>query len=58
MTGQELKGLREKYNLTQKDFAEAIQTTQAQISKWENGLHKISRAYQNLIRLSFEKYEK
>ncbi len=58
MTGKELKELREKYGLTQKNLAEAVETEQAQISRWENELYGISRAYQKLLKQYFEKYVK
>lgn len=37
MTGKELKTLREKYNLTQDEVAEALGTVKNRVSEWENG---------------------
>jgi transcriptional regulator with XRE-family HTH domain len=58
MDGQKLKNLREKHNLTQKDLAEAIKCDQARISQWENGKYTISKAYQTLLDMYFDKLEK
>jgi DNA-binding transcriptional regulator YiaG len=55
MSGLELKSLREKHNITQIDLAKAINTTQAQISRWENGVHTISSAYLTLLKMFFDK---
>jgi transcriptional regulator with XRE-family HTH domain len=55
MTGQELKLLRQKYNLTQKEVAEAIGTNYNRISEWELGKFKISKAYQLLLEAYFKK---
>ena len=37
MTGEELKKLREKYELTQEELAEALGTIGSRVSEWENG---------------------
>lgn len=56
MNGQELKQLRLKYNLTQKQVAEGIGTDRARISDWErNVVKKINPAYQILIKQFFDK---
>lgn len=53
MTGQELKELREKANLTQKELAEKLGTTYPRVSDWETGKRKISLAYQRIINIFF-----
>ncbi len=55
MTGHELKTLREKANLTQKEFAEKIGTLYPRVSDWETGKRKISLAYQKIINDFFGK---
>jgi transcriptional regulator with XRE-family HTH domain len=57
MTGQELKLLRQKHNLTQKEVAEAIGTNFNRISEWELGKFKISKAYQILLETYFKKFD-
>ncbi|HAS43464.1 MAG TPA: hypothetical protein DCS93_23490 [Microscillaceae bacterium] len=37
MTGEELRSLRQKYNLTQDELAEALGTVKNRVSEWENG---------------------
>ncbi len=54
MKGTELKILREKHNLTQKELAEKIGTKYPRISDWETGKRKISPAYQKVINSFFE----
>ncbi len=49
MTGQELKELRLKSGLTQKELADKIGTYESHISIWENGKRKISRLYVKTI---------
>ncbi|MDX1903791.1 MAG: helix-turn-helix transcriptional regulator [Thermonemataceae bacterium] len=51
MNGQELKTLRKKAGLTQKELAEKLGTSVSVVSKWENGKHAISLAYEKLIKL-------
>jgi DNA-binding transcriptional regulator YiaG len=58
MNGEELKILREKYNLTQKEVAEAIETDVSRISEWENNRFKISKSYQKLLTSFFDKFKK
>lgn len=57
MTGKELKELRGKYNLTQREVAEGINATQVRISQWENDVYTISKAYQTLLKMYFEKFQ-
>lgn len=57
VTGQELKELRKKYSLTQKEIAESIGTDVSRISEWENDKFKISNSYQKLLEAFFEKCE-
>jgi len=57
-TGEKLKELRKKHNLTQKELAEKIDVAQTKISEWENEKHKISKAYQKLLLLFFNVNEK
>ena len=57
MTGKELKELRKKYNLTQKEVAEGINASQVRISQWENNVYTISKAYQLLLKMYFAKFE-
>jgi transcriptional regulator with XRE-family HTH domain len=54
MTGEELKILREKANLTQTELAEKIGTFHPVISGWETGKHKISRAYLQILKAFFK----
>jgi transcriptional regulator with XRE-family HTH domain len=54
MTGEELKILREKAGLTQIELAEKIGTFHPVISGWENGKHKISRAYLRILKSFFK----
>lgn len=53
MTGQELKILREKAELTQRELAEKIGTNYARISDWETGKRKISPAYLHILKTFF-----
>lgn len=57
MSGQELKELRKKYNLTQKEVAEAIGTDDTRISEWENDKSSISKSYQKLLENYFSDKE-
>ena len=43
--GQKLKQIRKKNNLTQKEFAKAINTTQSVISTYENGQTSIQTSF-------------
>lgn len=54
MTGQELKNLREAKGLTQTELGEKIGTHYTVISGWENGKHKISKAYLRLLKNFFK----
>lgn len=54
MTGQELKILREKAGLTQTELAEKIGSFHPQISSWETGKRKISRAYEKILKDFFK----
>lgn len=58
MTGEELKSLRKKHNLTQREVAAGIEAQQTRISDWENGRYTISNAYQILLKQFFAQYEK
>lgn len=58
MTGEELKRLREKYDLTQTELAEKINVHQERISKWETGVHKISNSYVFILTNFFESLKK
>lgn len=49
MNGKELKILREKAQLTQKELSEKIGTLHPRISDWENGKRKISAAYLKIL---------
>ncbi len=42
--------LRRKHRLSQRDLAEAIESTQASVSRWEKDQHSISG--RNLLKLS------
>ena len=37
MTGEELRELRLRYDLTQDELAEALDTVKNRVSEWENG---------------------
>lgn len=54
-TGNKIKTLRKKYNLTQKDLAKEIGTTSSKVSQWETGFHKISKSYQYILNDFFVK---
>jgi transcriptional regulator with XRE-family HTH domain len=58
MNGTELKNLRIKHNLTQKDVADAISAKQPRIAEWENGKYNISNAYQILLNQFFSNIQK
>ena len=45
MIGQKIKQIRKNNNLTQKEMAKAINTTQSVISAYENGLTNIQTAF-------------
>lgn len=47
---KKLAELRKKHNLSQRELAEAIEVTQASISRWEKDHHSISG--HNLLKLS------
>lgn len=49
MTGQQLKELRLKANLTQKELGEKIGVADTRISEWEKGKYKISNAYLRIL---------
>lgn len=53
MTGSELKELREKYNLTQGELAEALGTTYMRVSEWENGKKNMRGITQKAIEYYF-----
>ena len=55
MTPEEIKSIRSKLSLTQIEFANLLGTTQIEISRWENGAHKISKSYQKIIKLVTDK---
>jgi transcriptional regulator with XRE-family HTH domain len=57
MNGQELKTLREKYNLTQQEVADGVNCKQTRISEWENGKYSISKAYKQLLSVFFTRYK-
>jgi DNA-binding transcriptional regulator YiaG len=50
MTGQELKKLRKEKGLTQQDIANALKTSKQVVSTWESEKHKISSAYEILLK--------
>lgn len=54
MTGQELKILRERKGLTQRELAEKVGTNFARISDWETGKRKISNAYVQILKTFFQ----
>lgn len=49
MTGEELKILRLKANLTQKELAGKIGVSDSRVSEWEHGKYKISNAYVRIL---------
>lgn len=49
MKGEELKALRLKANLTQKELAEKIGVSDSRVSEWEHGKYKISNAYVRIL---------
>lgn len=53
MTGQELKELRLKAGLTQTELGQKIGVAYTKISQWENGKHKISKAYLRYLKVEF-----
>ncbi len=58
-TGEKLKELRKKHNLKQQEVADGLNVKRTKISEWETGRYKtISNAYQQLLKLFFDKYEK
>lgn len=58
MTGQELKELRLKYNLTQTQVADGIGTDYTRVSEWENGKVKMSNITSKALELFFRDLEK
>lgn len=54
MTGKELKILRTAKQKTQEEVAKAIGVANTKISEWENEKHKISPAYQKLLKNYFD----
>ena len=54
MTGEELKKLRLKANLTQSELGSIIGVAYTKISQWENGKHKISNAYLRVLKQYFK----
>lgn len=54
MTGQELKSLRVKANLSQKELGEKIGVADTRISAWEHDRHKISKAYLRLLEITLK----
>lgn len=55
MNGKELKILRKKNKLTQKELAKEINVFQGVVSGWENDKHKISNAYLTILENFFKK---
>lgn len=53
MTGEELKALREKAGLTQKELADKLGTKRERVSDWENNKRKMSGAYLRILKNSF-----
>ena len=51
--GQFLKKLRQKHNLTQKQFADKYNVTYQAVSKWENGLNMPDTALMKQISEDF-----
>lgn len=47
---KKIADLRKEHNLSQRDLAEAINVTQASVSRWEKNHNKITGA--NLLKLS------
>lgn len=54
LSPREIKGIREKYGLTQARMAQILQVGEKNFSRWENGIAMQSRAMDSLIR-QFEK---
>lgn len=50
MTGEELKILRLRANLTQTKLGQKIGVAYTRVSEWENDKHKISKAYLRLLK--------
>jgi len=58
-TGEKLKELRKKHGLKQQEVADGLNVNRTKISEWENGRYKnISNAYQQLLKLFFDRHEK
>jgi transcriptional regulator with XRE-family HTH domain len=55
MSGEELKKKRLEKGLSQYELADAIGVTQSRIWLWESDSHKISRAYQFILKQYFNK---
>lgn len=53
MSGEELKRLRLKYNLTQTQLGEYLGCHKTRITTWETGKYKISVSYLRLIKMFF-----
>jgi len=55
MTGSDLRAAREATGLTQAAFAPLVPATQADISRWESGAHRIPRWRDAEIRAALAK---
>jgi putative zinc finger/helix-turn-helix YgiT family protein len=51
MSPTQIRGLREMYQVTQKEFAELTSLGEATLSRWERGLTVQNRAYDNFLYL-------
>ena len=51
MTGKQLRGIRQKFGMTQEQLASELEMERSMIAKWETGVAIISRSRAKLIRL-------
>ena len=50
MTPKQIKQLRQRLELTQKDFAEKLYTKRLTIIRWEGGVHKPRGVFLKMLR--------
>ena len=53
LTPRQIRGYREDLDLTQKEFAAALDISETTVSRWENGVQIQQKCLDNLMRIFF-----